>query len=93
MPGIPPSQIRDFFRAAASFYRQAPWRKVDEGEPVRVECEAVGQGRRFAVILGKRGRIKGLMLHDDWESYRLMAQRVYGEIADELRVIGVRFER
>jgi hypothetical protein len=32
------------------------------------------------------------MLHDDWESYGLMALREYGEIADQLRMIGVHFE-
>jgi hypothetical protein len=44
------------------------------------------------VILGKRGKFKGLMLHDDWESYGLMALREYKEIADQLRMIGVHFE-
>ena len=44
------------------------------------------------MILGKRGKIKGLMLHDDWESYGLMAQRAYEEIADQLRMIAVHFE-
>ena len=49
-------------------------------------------GPRFAMILGKRGKIKGLMLHDDSESYRLMMQRAYEEIADQLRMIAVHFE-
>ena len=56
-----------------------------------MECEAAGHGPRFAVILGKRGRVKGLMLHDDWGSYRLMALQEYGEIADRLRMTGVYF--
>jgi hypothetical protein len=92
MPGIPPSQVRDFFRAAARFYRATPWRTVDEGEPIKMAIEAVRHDPWFAVILGKRGRIKGLMLHDDWDSYRLMAQRDYSEIADKLRMMGVHFE-
>ena len=92
MPGIPPSQVHDFFRAAARFYRQSPWRTADEGEPIRVECAGLGHGPRFAVILGKRGKTKGLMLHDDWESYGLMAKRDYSDIADQLGMIGVHFE-
>ena len=92
MPGIPPSQARDFFRAAASFYRQAPWRTADEGETIRVECEAVGHGPRFAVILGKRGKVKGLMLHDDWESCWLMAHEEYKEIAHQLQFVAVHYE-
>ena len=86
MSGFHASQVGDFFRAAARFYRARPWRIVDEGEAIRVECKAVGHGPRFAMILGKQGRIKGLMLHDDWESYRLMNQRVYEEVADQLRM-------
>jgi hypothetical protein len=92
MPGIPPSQVRNFFRAAARFYRATPWRTADEGEPIKVAIEAVRHDPWFAVILGKRGKIRGLMLHDDWDSYRLMAQRDYSEIADQLRMTGVHFE-
>ena len=92
MPGIPPSQVRDFFRAAARFYRATPWRTVDEGEPIKMAIKAVRHDPWFAVILGKRGKIKGLMLHDDWDSYRLMSLREYGAIADQLRMIAVHFE-
>src|SRR3954470_11667982 len=92
MPGIPPTQARDFFEAAARFYRARPWRTVDEGEAIKVSCEGVDDGPRFAMILGKRGRIKGLMLHDDWESYGLMNQRAYEEVADQLRMIAVHFQ-
>src|SRR4051794_38200609 len=92
MPGIPPTQARDFFRAAARFYRARPWRTVDEVEAIKVRCEGVGPGPRFAMILGKRGRIKGLMLHDDSVSYGLMNQRAYEEVADRLRIVAVHFE-
>jgi hypothetical protein len=45
-----------------------PWQTADEGEPIRVECAGLGHGLRFAVILGKLEKTKGLMLYDDWES-------------------------
>src|SRR4051812_8999481 len=92
MPGITPSQIRHFFRAAARFYRATPWRTVHEGEPIKVAIEAVRHDPWFAVILGRRGKIRGLLLHDDWDSYRFMAKRDYSEIADQLRMTGVHFE-
>ena len=57
-----------------------------------MRCEGVGDGPRFAMILGKQGKIKGLMLHDDSVSYRLMMQRAYEEIADQLRMTAVHFE-
>ena len=92
MLGIPPPQVREFFSAAARFYRARPWRTADEAEAIQVRCEGVGGGPQFAMILGKRGSIKGLILHDDSVSYRLMMQRAYKEIADQLRMTAVHFE-
>ena len=92
MPGIPPSQVRDFFRAAASFYRQAALRTADEGETIRVECKGHVHSPWFSVILGKRGKVKGLMLHDDWRSRWLVANGKYKEIADQLQFIAVHYE-
>ena len=42
MSGFHASQVGDFFRAAARFYRARPWRTVDEGEAIEVRCEGVG---------------------------------------------------
>jgi hypothetical protein len=92
MAGFHASQVGEFFRAAARFYRATPWRTVDEGEPIKVAIEAVRHDPWFAVILGKRGKIRGLMLHDDWDSHWLMVQQDYSEIADQLRMTGLHFE-
>ncbi len=85
-------QARDFYRAAASFYRQAPWRTAGEAETIQIECQQLDGGPWFAVILGKMIHIKGLMLFDDREGRRLMQRATYELIADRLRTIAVHYE-
>src|SRR5947209_2050074 len=77
-------QARDFYRAAAHFYRRAPWRSVAEGETIEVECSQLTGGPWYAVVLGKKGRLRGLMLFDDREGRRLMDRADYETIADRL---------
>ena len=55
MGAVTTNQARDFYRAAASFYRQDPWRSVGEDEPIEVASEPPQGGPRFAIVLGKRG--------------------------------------
>jgi hypothetical protein len=93
MDGVTPEQTRDFYRAAANFHRQAPWRSVTQSETIKVDCEQLGGGPWYAVVLGREGRIRGLMLFDDQESRLLMmGHDDCAVIADRLRNIGVHFE-
>ena len=64
-------QNRDFHRAAAHFYRQSPWRSVVEAETIKVACLQLEGGPWYAVVLGKKSRLRGLMLFDDEEGRRL----------------------
>jgi hypothetical protein len=91
MSGVTPTQARDFYRAAANFYRQAPWRSVGSDEPIQVECEQLGGGPRFAIVLGKEGKTKGLWLCDDWKTCLLMEQAEYKAVADHLQYTAVHF--
>src|SRR3954470_2975496 len=91
MSGVTPVQARDFYQAAARFYRQAPWRSVGSDEPIQVECEPLGGGPRFAIVLGKQGRIKGLWLCDDWMTCFLFEQGDYKDVADHLQYTAVHF--
>ena len=92
MGTVSPEQARDFYRASASFYRQAPWRTVGEGETIKIQCQQLGGGPWYAVILGKMINIKGLMLFDDREGRRLMQRAKYELIADRLSTIAVHYE-
>ncbi len=91
MPGITPAQARDFYRAAARFYRQVPWRSVGGDEPIQVECEQLDGGPRFAIVLGKKGRVKGVWLCDDWKTCVLVERGRYEAIADHLRYTALHF--
>jgi hypothetical protein len=92
MDGVTTEQVRDFHRAAASFYRHSPWRSVAEAETIKVECEQLTGCPWYAVVLGKKSRLRGLMLFDDEEGRQLMASADYEAIADRLRNIAVHFE-
>ena len=92
MGSVSAEQARDFYRSAASFYRQSPWRMAGEGETIEVRCQQLSSGPWYAVILGKQIAIKGLMLFDDREGRRLMQRASYERIADRLRTIAVHFE-
>ena len=84
-------QARDFYRVAASFYHQAPWHSVGGDEPIEVKCEQLEGGSRFAIVLGKSGKIRGLWLCDDWESCFLFENGDYNSVADYLRFTSLRF--
>jgi hypothetical protein len=92
MNGVTPAQARDFYRAAASFYRQAPWRCVGGDEPIKINCEQLDGGPRYAIILGKKGKTKGLWLCDDWKTCFLFEQGDYKTIADHLQYTALHFE-
>ena len=91
MATVSPDQARDFYRAAASFYRQAPWRSVGGDEPIKVVCQKVEGGPRFAIILGKKGKIKGLWLCDDWKTCFLFERGQYQAIAEHLQYTALHF--
>jgi hypothetical protein len=86
------AQARDFHRSAARFYRKAPWRAANEAETMQVACPQLGGGPWYAVILGKKSRLRGLVLFDDREGRRLMQRADYEKIADRIQNLGVYFE-
>ena len=91
MPDVTPEQARDFYRAAASFYRKAPWRAAGEDETIKVECEQLDGGPWYAMVLGMGGKVQGLILFDDWKSRVLLDRGPYDAIADQLQDITVQF--
>jgi len=91
MNGVTPTLACDFYRAAASFYRRAPWRFVGGDEPIKVECEQLEAGARFAIVLGKKGKTKGLWLCDDWKTCFRFEQGDYKTVADHLEYTALHF--
>jgi hypothetical protein len=70
MPGITPTQIGSFFEAAASFFRQTPWKKVGYEAAIKVECDKFQSGPWYAVLMGQSGLTTGLALYEDLKALR-----------------------
>jgi tetratricopeptide (TPR) repeat protein len=68
MPGMTPALVAGFYRAAADFYRKAPWQKVGGAETIKVATDRFESGPWYAVIIGQMGMTLGVALYDDLES-------------------------
>ncbi|HXG10602.1 MAG TPA: hypothetical protein VNK04_12645 [Gemmataceae bacterium] len=70
MPGVTAEQVGSFYQAAASFYRQAPWKKLGYEQAIRVECDRFQGGPWYAVLMGQSGLTHGLALYEDLTALR-----------------------
>lgn len=91
MNDITPAKARDFYRAAARFYRESPWRSAGADEPIKVKCEPLEGGPRFAIVVGRKGKVKGLWLCDDWKTCLLIERGDYRTVAEHLRYTALHF--
>jgi hypothetical protein len=91
MSHVTPTRARDFYRAAARLYRESPWRSVGGDEPIQVECDSIEGGSRFAIVVGKKGKAKGLWVCDDWKTCFLVERGRYEAIAEHLRYTALHF--
>jgi hypothetical protein len=88
---VTPEQARDFYRAAATFYRQGPWRSAGGDEPIGVGCEQLEGGPRLAVVLGKAGGTRGLWACDDWTTCFLLQNGDYKIVEVHLQYTALHF--
>lgn len=82
VPGSKPALVAGFFEAAASYFRQAPWKKIADGAPIRIDCDKFQSGPWFAVVMGQAGMTAGLALYQDLSALRGMYER---DMTDEER--------
>jgi hypothetical protein len=80
VPGMTPEQVGSFYDAAASFYQQAPWKKVGFESAIRVECDAFQSGPWYAVLMGQSGLAIGLAVYED---LKLLQKMWAGNMSDE----------
>jgi hypothetical protein len=80
MPGIGPEQVAGFYRAAAGFYRRAPWRKLGYETAIKVECDRFDSGPWYAVVMGQSGLTFGLALYADLKTLKKLWA---GKMSDE----------
>jgi tetratricopeptide (TPR) repeat protein len=80
VPGVTPERVAGFYKAAAEYYRQAPWKRLGYEEAIRVECDRYESGPGYAVVMGQSGMTLGVALYEDLDLLR----RIWaGELSDE----------
>ena len=80
MPGITPEQVAGFYRAAAEFYRKAPWRSLGYESALKVESDKFESGPWYAVVMGQSGLTFGVALYDNLD---LLKRMWAGKLSDE----------
>lgn len=79
-PGVTEEQVGDFFAAADSFYRSAPWRRVPPDSVIKVEAEGLSENPWYVIVMGQSGLTVGLAMYEDPDTlYDLLS----GEADDE----------
>jgi len=63
VPGVTVPMVQELYTAAADFYRQAPWKWLDNQSPIEVRCPPDGQAR-YALVLGSGGETFGLVSYE-----------------------------
>jgi tetratricopeptide (TPR) repeat protein len=71
-PGVTPERVASFYRAAAAFYRKAPWKNVSDEDAIQIECDQLEGGPWYAVVMGWGGITIGLGLFEDLDLLRRM---------------------
>ena len=72
IPGQTPERVAGFYRAAAEFYRKAPWKSLGYEEAIKVECDQYQSGPWYAVVMGQSGLTVGVALYEDLNLLRRM---------------------
>lgn len=62
-PGVTPFMARGLFEAAAFFYRETPWRWIEDTHPIEIHYPTDGHPR-YAVVMGHGGQTYGLAIYD-----------------------------
>jgi len=68
-PGVTPFMVNGLFEAAAFFYREAPWRWIDDSCPIEV-CYPPGGRLCYAVVMGHGGKTYGLAVYNSPDGLR-----------------------
>jgi len=62
LEGVTPERAEAFFRAAAFFYEEAPWRFIQDRNPLQVSCAAFFRSPVYLTVMGNGGTEFGLGL-------------------------------
>lgn len=79
-PGVTPPMAKGLFQAAAFFYREAPWRWIDDANPIEIHYPP-GSQPRYAVVMGQGGQAYGLAIY---KSTDILHETYAGTPSDQL---------
>jgi tetratricopeptide (TPR) repeat protein len=80
MPRVTPELVAGFYRAAADYYRAAPWQRVTGDETIKISCSRFESGPWYGVVIGQMGMTLGLALYEDFDALVRMRE---GDATDE----------
>ena len=80
MPLVSPEIVAGFYRAAADYYRAAPWQRITGDETIKVNSDQFESGPWYAVVIGQMGMTLGLALYEDLDALVRMRD---GDASDE----------
>ena len=84
--------IGELFAAAAEFYRQAPWERLDNKSPIKVRYPSTGRAR-YALVLGSGRETFGLSLYESLDDIYLVYSGIgVEEIAERISYFSLIFE-
>lgn len=66
VPGLTKQLVASLFKAAADFYRSAPWQFLADDQPLALTIDPPGK-QAFAILMGNAGLEYGLLLYESWE--------------------------
>jgi hypothetical protein len=75
IPGASVPLVAELFAASAEYSRQAPWRYIENFDPIEVHYPADNPQARFALVLGSGGEFYGLSLYQSLADIRLILSR------------------
>ena len=76
IPGVTLPLLADFYEAAAHFYREAPWRWVDNLSVIEIRYPADNETVNYGVIMGFGGQELGLAIYPTARAIRLQYQDI-----------------
>jgi len=74
IPGVSVPLVAELFAAAADYYRQAPWRWMENWIPIEVRYPPEGRAR-YALVLGGGGETFGLSLYESLADLEVFFER------------------
>ncbi len=74
VPGVSVPLVAELYAAAADYYRQAPWRWMENWDPIEVRYPPEGRAR-YALVLGRGGETFGLGLYESLADLEVLFAR------------------